>query len=313
MGEFVLRCLPPVAALEVGRLAGLVVHALDPRHRWRARESVRVAFGETLTGLEQRRLARAAFVNFGLTVAESAHFDRQLGTLAQLKRKVRLVGDWQALFTDLHRGRGGMIVTGHLGNWELGARAFRLYSIPLRVVFRALDNPLLNEYVVRTRGGAQSVIRRQGALGGVQRALREGRWVGILADTNAGGRGEFAPFFGLPASTFGTPVLVAVREGVPFYAGASLRRPGRPFRFDLVVKRVDLPGDRQAPVALVREGLARMNRALEFLVRLRPEQYHWIHRRWKHRPHGEPDSPRLPSYDRKRVTLKEARAHARRR
>lgn len=307
LAEFVLRALPPAGAVAAGEAAGWAVWCLDARHRWRALESVRVAYGATRDARARRALARSAFRHFGRMVAEAAHFDRQLGTLAQLKRKVRLRGDWEALFTDLYRRRGGVIVTGHLGNWELGARAFRLYDVPIKVVFRALDNPWLNEYVVRSRGGPAAVIRRQGALAGIQRALREGCWVGILADTNAGGRGEFAPFFGLAASTFGTPVLIAVREQAPLYAGAALRRPGRPFRFDFVVERVPLPTDPGAPVAEVRRGLVAMNAALERLVRRAPEQYHWIHRRWKVRPPGEAPGPHLPRYDRRALPLKEAR------
>ncbi len=305
--ECLLRSLPPGAAIAVGQIAGWAVWVVDSRHRWRALESVRVAYGAERSPSEQRALARAAFLHFGQMVAEATHFDRQLGTLEQLKRKVRLRGDWEPLFADLFAGRGGMIVTGHLGNWELGARAFRLYGIPVRVVFRALDNPLLNDYVIRSRGGPQAVIRRQGALGGMQRALRDGAWVGILADTNAGNRGEFAPFFGLPASTFGTPILVAVRERAPFYAGAAIRRAGRPFRFDLVVRRIALPTDSGASVERVRNSLGEMNAALEALVRLAPEQYHWIHRRWKVRPPDEAPGPHLPRYDRRRLSLKEAR------
>jgi KDO2-lipid IV(A) lauroyltransferase len=305
--EFLVRSLPPTAALALGRVVALAVFRLDARHRWRARENVRVAFGG-LDRAARERIVRGAFVNFGLTLVETLHFERQFATLGQLRRKARLRGDWEALFRDLHRGGGGILVTGHLGNWELGARAFRLYEVPLRVVYRPLDNPHLNAHVVAARGGPSAVIRHRGGAGGALAALRAGSWVGILADTNARGQGEFAPFFGLAAATYGAPVLLAVRQGVPFYVGATLRRRGAPFRFDLVVRRLLLPAERDAPLEAVREGVAAMNRALEDLVRLAPDQYLWTHRRWKDRPRGETPGPHLPLYDRRRLPLRAAKA-----
>jgi KDO2-lipid IV(A) lauroyltransferase len=128
-------------------------------------------------------------------------------------------------------------------------------------------------------------------------AVRRGAWVGVLADQNAGRRGEFVPFFGLPASTFRFAATIAARHGFPVYFAAAIRRGGR-FRYEYKIHRW------QAPEGLSRHDAERQileaySARLEAWAREVPEQYLWLHRRWKTRPPGEAPGPHLPAYPRR--------------
>jgi KDO2-lipid IV(A) lauroyltransferase len=144
------------------------------------------------------------------------------------------------------------------------------------------------------------VIAKRGAVRESLRWLRGGGWVALLADQDAGARGAFVPFFGLPASTTTIPHVLAVRAGVPLYAGACVRRPGPRPGFDVHLVRVaETP---RAPAGDEAERVVRLaeatSRALERWVGAHPDQYNWLHRRWKSRPAGEPRRPGIPAYAR---------------
>src|SRR4029079_173631 len=186
---------------------------------------------------------------------------------------------------DLRAGRGAVCLTGHVGNWELAGAFLRAERVPFAAVVRPLPNPYVDAHLARLRGGAARIIEKRGAVRDVVAAVRRGAWVGVLADQNAGRRGEFVPFFGLPASTFRSAATIAARHGFPVYFAAAIRRGGR-FRYEYRIHRFRPP-----------EGLSRHDaerrileayaERLESWAREAPEQYLWLHRRWKTRPPGE--------------------------
>lgn len=294
--ELVARSLPPRAVGPLSEVGGSLWWALDARRRRRASENLRVAFGDALTPREQRARVRSAFVGMLRVPLEVFLQPRILRTPRDVARRTRVHGDEQALRADWAAGRGGLIVTGHLGNWELAGRLLALHGLPARVVMRPVENPLIDEHVRRERGGDQRVIPKRGAVAAVVSTLREGRWVALLADQNAGRGGVFVPFFGLPASTHPVPAVLALRLGLPLYAGACLRRPGAEFAFDVHLKRMDPGPAAEISDAQVDALMAQVTATLEGWVRWAPEQYNWLHRRWKSRPPGEGPDPRVPSY-----------------
>jgi Kdo2-lipid IVA lauroyltransferase/acyltransferase len=295
--ELLGRSLPSAAIPVVARAVGGLWRALDRGRRALVAENLRIAFGETLPKRERRRLERAAFSALIQVVLEVLVQPRLLRSPEDLERRVRLHGDWREMADDVRKGRGGLLVTGHLGNWELGGRCLRLYGVPARAVMRSFENPLLDAHAVRVRGGPDSVIPKRGAVSAVRQAIAAGSWVGLLSDQNAGRSGVFVPFFGLPASTHPLPAALAIRMQVPLYVAACLRRTPASYLFDVHVRRIDTgPAGAALTDARVDDVVARLTATIEEWVRRAPDQYNWLHRRWKSRPPGEAPGPHQPAY-----------------
>ena len=295
--ELLVRSIPGSAVPAVSEALGTGWFLVDRRRRRRAAENLRVAFGPSQDPRERRRLVRAAFVSLVRVPLEVLLQPRLLGRYRDFKRRVALHGDWQEMWDRARRGEGGLLVGGHLGNWELGPRCLRLCGVNARAVMRPVDNRLINRHAIAARGGPETVIPKRGAVRAVMSTLRSGGWVGLLADQNAGRGGVFAPFFGLPASTHPLPAVLALRLRLPIYAGACLRRAGSEYAFDIHIRRIDVgpPGD-DVTDERVDAVVARITAAIEAEVRAAPAQYNWVHRRWKSRPPGEAAGPHQPSY-----------------
>jgi KDO2-lipid IV(A) lauroyltransferase len=180
------------------------------------------------------------------------------------------------------RGKGVLFATGHLGNWELSAFAHALLCEPMHVVVRPLDNPLLDAWVKRYRmGSGNRILDKQDFVRGILKALAANEAVGILIDQNTlPENGAFVDFFGIPASTGTTFVRLAHKTGaavIPGYALWDERRGKYVLRFDPIL---EMSGDVVADTA-------RITKHFEGVIRRTPEQWLWLHRRWKSRPDGE--------------------------
>lgn len=181
------------------------------------------------------------------------------------------------------RGKGVLFATGHLGNWELSAYAHALLTEPMHIVVRPLDNPYLDAFVMRCRTATGNhIIGKKDLLRGVLKALQANGAVGVLIDQNTAlDEGIFVDFFGVPASANAGFVKLAHRTGAAVIPGfalwdESLRRYRLKF-YPIVEMTGDVAADTQ-----------RLHSILEAVVREHPEQWLWIHRRWKTRPPGEP-------------------------
>jgi KDO2-lipid IV(A) lauroyltransferase len=179
------------------------------------------------------------------------------------------------------RGRGVLIATGHLGNWELSAFAHALLSGPMHVVVRPLDNPLLDALVSRRRTlSGNWLIEKKDFARGMLSALAAGQAVGILVDQNTSPEyGVFVDFFGIPACTNGGLARIAAHTGAAVILGCALWSE-RERRYILrFYPPVEITGD-------VQEDTQRVEKGLEEIIRGHPDQWLWIHRRWKTRPPG---------------------------
>jgi KDO2-lipid IV(A) lauroyltransferase len=181
------------------------------------------------------------------------------------------------------RGKGVLFATGHLGNWELSAYAHALMTEPMHVVVRPLDNPRIDRLVEQRRSGSGTrIIGKKELLRGVLKALAANEAVGILLDQNAGlDDGVFVDFFGLKASANVGFTKLAQRTGAAVIPGFAVWSPAERryiLRFYPIVEMTgDVIADTQA-----------LQKALEAAIREYPDQWLWIHRRWKTRPPGEP-------------------------
>lgn len=302
-GQAAALSVTPRAAEPILRAAAVAYFRLDGRRRRTTLENLRVAFGDELSPEARRALAVRAVENAFRTAYEIAVAPRFLRSLRSLRERISLTGDDDLMFADARAGRAAVVLSAHLGNWEIFASRLQRERIPLSVVVRPVENPLLDEWAARVRGGRASVIEKRGAVRDGLRSLRKGTWVGLLADQNAGRHGVFVPFFGLPASTSPIAAILAVRAGVPVYFGVN-RRVGRGMRFELRLHRheTDPSADHRTETRRLLDAYAAH---VEAWAREWPEQYMWLHRRWKTRPLDEAPGPHIPVYDRRKRLVRE--------
>lgn len=245
---------------------------------------VEAALGQT-DRVEVERISRAAYGSLGRTSVETAILpscSRQ--QIIDLFEEVR---GWSIVEERLARGKGLIVVTGHLGNWELGGAYIAARGVPIDAVARHMANPLFDRYLTATRQRiGMSIIHDEEAVKRVPRSLRSGRAVAFLVDQGAIGLAStWVPFFGRLAKTPRGPAVFALRLGAPMVFGVAIRRPSR--KYVLTFEAIDPveTGDRETDVDRI---VADYTLALERQVRGAPEQYFWHHRRWKHQQPGTP-------------------------
>lgn len=280
-----LGALPrPVArALGIG-LARLVL-AIHGKLRRTGMTNLAIAFPEK-SERERRRILRRVFTGLGRQMAEFARFPKY--TRENL-HEVAIYEGFEALEEARRQGKGVLFLTGHLGAWEVGSFAHSLYGHPIKIVVRDLDNPLVDALVkrYRTRHGNETIDNRE-FLRGLLGAMREGETVGILMDTNmTPPQGVFVDFFGMPAATASGMARVALKTGaavVPAYT----RWDGELQRYRIVFEPALTLARTADPEADTVANTALFTKTLEKIIRKHPDQWLWVHRRWKTRPEGEP-------------------------
>jgi KDO2-lipid IV(A) lauroyltransferase len=274
----VFAWLPEPAAYALGEGAGRLAFRLDRRHRAIAVENLARAFPGEHSPQECEALARAVFENLGRTVVDVARSDRLLR--AANPEAVRFDG-LDRLQEARRRGSGVLLITAHFGPWELLPLLIALHSGPGHLVARPLDNPRLDDRLtaLRERGGNR-VIRKHDAAQAILQVLRRGEMVGMLIDQHISEReGVVVPFFGRPASTVVAPALLAIRSGAAVLPVGIIREGRARYRMQVAGEvPVRRSGDLKADLA---ENTARFTAAIEAFIRRHPDQWFWVHRRWK--------------------------------
>ena len=225
-----------------------------------------------------RRTARGCYRHFGREAAEIVRLEG--GGARDMLSRTSHVDEVQSVFrSHLHPGRGAVIVTGHLGNWEAAGAAVASLGMPLAAVVKRQSNAEFDRLLVesRRRIGIEPVYMED-ARARLAELVLSGTSVALVADQDAGNRGLFVPFLGRPASTFRGPARLSMSTGAPLFFGAAIRE-GERYRLILEPVETELTGD-AAELDLTRNWVQR----LESWVRRDPDQYFWFHRRWKTRP-----------------------------
>ena len=230
--------------------------------------------------------ALGAYENLGRTTVETAVLSR-FGPqhILDLFDEPK---DWPVLETALAKGKGVILVAGHLGNWELAGSYLAARGVRIEAIARQMENPLFDEYLTRTRRRiGLEVVWDGDAVRRVPRTLRQDGVVAFLMDQGAVGLAStWVPFFGRLAKTPRGPAVFALRLQTPVVFVAPLRRPDGRFEMHLEEVPVVLSGDKNADVDRI---VADYTAVLERWVRRAPEQYFWHHRRWKHQ---QPNTPK---------------------
>jgi KDO2-lipid IV(A) lauroyltransferase len=279
----VMGCFPIGANLASARIMGNIWWLLFERHRRRALENLRPALGDRYTEGQLRQIARRSFEHFAqLYLVELVLTPRKIN-IWSWARYVEL-GELGPSLRELLGRRGVIMLTGHFGNYELLGFTISRLGIPLVAVMRPLDNPLINRYLMAAReAGGLSLLFKKGATATADQILARGDALCFIGDQDAGRKGVFVDFFHRPASTYKSIGLLAMQQQVPIIVGAAIRQR-RGLHYRIVVERIIQPeewADQDDPLRWVTQ---EFSSALEALIRQAPEQYLWMHRRWKHQP-----------------------------
>lgn len=275
-GTALFRALPEHLAARLGRASGYIGYRLDGRHRRIAIGNIRAALG--CDAQQAAAIARRAFGHMGETMAEMCWAPRWTRDPAMADRQV--YRGFDAVRAQLATGRGCVIATAHMGNWERTSYVLPEQGIPFATIARPLDNPLIWDMVVRDRTSrGQGLIMKKGAARESAQVLAMGAVVAVLCDQRSKKNSISAPFFGRDALTTVGPAMIALRNRVPIFIAATWRaRDGRHhFQID-----PPLPMPPKGPLrAQVRDITTRINRRLEDFIRAHPDQYLWAHDRWR--------------------------------
>lgn len=261
-------------------LAWLAYH-VDKRHRKVADDNLKIAYPHW-TAEQRDTLIRWVYTHFSMMIVEMTHLPRLLHV--HNWRKYMNLRNGKDVVGALISGRPVMVVTGHLGNWELAGYALAMFGFKSYAVARPLDNPLLDALVKRfRRKTGQELLNKNGDANRMADILIQGGILCTLADQDAGPNGLFVPFFGKPASTHKAVALLALHhEALVVVAGTYRTGNGLKYVIDIetVIDTKTLSDDPNAVRTLTEQYTA----AWERLVARAPEQYLWLHRRWKHEP-----------------------------
>lgn len=278
--------LPQNVALRVGSIMAGGAYYFSGRLRRTGERNLRLAFPD-LSLSERRRLLRGCFQNLGRLLGVFSQFAN--ANPQTLKRIIDCEG-LEHLDAAQRSGRGVIVFTGHVGAWELVSFALSLFDYPFSFLVRRIDNPRIETLIdgARTRLGNRTINKTSAAREMLQ-IMQAGGTLGILVDLNTLDReGIFVDFFGVPASTTFILAKLALRTGanvLPVFVPWDEQRRRFVLKIDgpLVVDRT---GDEEEDVRRLTQSFTSV---VEDYVRRYPDQWLWIHRRWKTRPPGEPE------------------------
>jgi Kdo2-lipid IVA lauroyltransferase/acyltransferase len=282
-----LSRLPLSVAIRVGTTFGRL-GSLVPKLRRTGLRNLGLAFPQ-LSPKARARLLRGCFANLGRLLGLFSHF------LRLTPDKIRQMVEYDPTgLPDVRQaeaeGRGILFLTAHIGPWEFLSFTWSAIERPGSFIVRRIDNPRIEALVEKSRSRfGNETIGKTAAVRRCLRVLREGRWLGILADTNTHPKeGVFVPFMGHLACTTAGAATFALRTDAAVIPIAAVWQKQQKRYLIYLDRQVELvrTGDNERDIEL---NTARFTEAIERMVRRYPDQYLWIHRRWKTRPPGEPN------------------------
>jgi len=281
----VLGALPRRFSRALGIVVGITAFGILARLRTVGMRNLEIAFPR-MPKRRRRRILFQLFVGFGRHLAEFCMFPRYTRENA---REVATYDGFENYECARAAGKGVLLLTGHLGAWEIGSFVHSIFGNPIKIVVRRLDNPKVDALVERYRTlHGNATFAKEDFARGLLGAMKAGETVGILMDTNmTPPQGVFADFFGVSACTAAGAARVALRSGaavVPAFTIWDKTLKKYRVRFDPALSLV-ATGDDDADAI---SNTTVFNHVIEQYATRYPEQWLWVHRRWKTRPGGEP-------------------------
>ncbi len=277
--EKMVCSLPDGALPTVARFFAVLAFYLLRIRRKVSLDNLRIAFPRR-SDAWRKTIAYRSYIHFALVILE--FMKMRVWTPGKIAEKID-ISEASDFLRTVKNGRGAILVSGHFGNWEIPMGYIHTLGIRSVAVQQRQNNLLINEHMhrLRERWGIR-IIYPGGALKKFLQALNEGELVALLGDQDAGERGTFVSFFNRPSSTHVGTALLYLRSGAPLFFGACIRKSSgnylvKTFFIDQAEDRAETPSNIQRVTAAFTE-------KLEEMVRKYPEQYFWMHRRWKTRP-----------------------------
>ena len=270
-------------------IIGNLIYKFDKRHRLRAIGHLRRSFPDWPEE-KLHEVAKASMRNLMYLTVEML-FTTQLITPVKWKMYVKPTNISEMIRLLLEHKTGLIFLTGHFGNWEISGYSLTALGFPSVAVARPLDNKYVSDYIygIRSRKGMK-IVDKKGATEQASHILENKGIIGFVADQDAGRKGMFVDFFGRKASTYKAFGLLAMQHKVPVII-CYTRRIEQRYQFELATQRIIHPeewADKDDPLRYITQEYCY---AMEEVIRKTPEQYLWAHRRWKHRPKGDPPAP----------------------
>jgi KDO2-lipid IV(A) lauroyltransferase len=240
--------------------------------------NLRIAFPSS-TARQRGAIALGMWEHLYLMLAEIAHAPRKVHRTNW--RRHSHFPDMAAMTRRLLDPRPVVLISGHLGNFEMGGYMLGLHGFPTHTIARRLDNPYLDRWINAFRAATgQFMIAKDGSSREIEAVLNAGGTLALLGDQHAGKAGCWVDFFGKPASTHKAVALFTLSSEAPTAAVATIR-DGAPLRFRLCVAELIDPRDPGFTFRTIPEIAQWYTRSLEELIRSTPDQYWWLHQRWR--------------------------------
>jgi Kdo2-lipid IVA lauroyltransferase/acyltransferase len=268
----------------VSTLLGNLCYLFVPRRRSIAVENLRHAYTGERGEKEVKTIARKSCISFFLTFLETSKFQSFLGPDLLQGEMRKTSQNLEELFQKAKRiheeANGCIFVTPHIGNWELLPHVSAVVGIPLVVIVRPLDNTYLEKLIYKKRAeSGQLIIPKRNAMFALQKTLRQGKSVGMLPDQSTM-HGIPVSFFGRKATTTPIPAILSITYGRPIVVVSCCRsRDG--YHFEGVVSDPIWPEAYESEKEEIFRLTTEMNKKMESIIRSYPEQYLWMHNRWK--------------------------------
>ncbi len=276
-----VQALPMETAARIAKGMAWLAHRVLKIRSAVVEENLRSTFPELSVG-ERDRLARRMWEHLFLLLVEIAHTPRKIHQTNW--RNFLTLGNKDILVRLLLSDRPVIIVTGHFGNFEVAGVTLGLLGFPTYTVARPLDNPYLDRFVNRFRGlSGQFIIPKKGGYDQIVEVMARGGAMSFLVDQHAGRKGCWVEFFGRPASAHKAIALLALTYNAPMAVGYC-RRLDKPLHFEMRIHAVTDPQQAPQETASVKHLTQWYTSRLEEFIRQWPEQYWWLHRRWKSPP-----------------------------
>ena len=276
--EKVFNILPCPYALRLGKGLGTLFYYLDKRHRTVALDNLKLAYGTRKTSEEIKKISLSCFENLGISIAEMICLKNI--NAKELLKSISVEG-MEHYHEAMKKGRGLVFIGAHFGNWEMLAIVISLLFQKGYVVARKLDNPYIHQRIEKARTfTGNHFINKNDAFWEMMKLLKKGELVGVLMDQNVAKReGVFIPFFGRPACTNKGLAMIVLKTKTPMIPIFMIRLPNGTHH---VIVKPELPLIKTGHLKNdVRQNTAQITLAIEEMVRQYPEQWLWMHRRWK--------------------------------
>ncbi len=274
-----IRILPLWVKYGIGNGIGLIAWIFDSRHRTVALNNLAHVFPEK-TIKERKRIARRSFYNLGKTFMEFLHLPRMNHRFVMQRFHFR--GEHNVR-NALKKGKGVIAVTSHLDNWELLGTLVQNFGYQVRAVYHSMRNPLSDHYIntIRLKTGME-LLSMKASPGTFIRSLLDNTVFGLIADQDAGKHGVFIDFLNRKASAWRGPAMMALRTGAPLIIFTLIRLPGNRHAMH-ASEPIDCTPTEDTHADIIRI-TQQWNNIIADYIRRYPEQYYWVHQRWRTQP-----------------------------